>query len=130
MGAAAGRAGRRAATLLAFPALVFLGACSKPGPRAARLFAWLGGISYAVYVLQAPVFSYASAIARSLGRDFGNVSLFWAAMSMLLVVAIAAAADDCFDRPIRRELTKFFARRDARRRQPEPVLGGRRQAPS
>jgi peptidoglycan/LPS O-acetylase OafA/YrhL len=110
------------ATLLVFPALVFLGACSKPGRHAARLFAWLGGISYGVYVLQAPVFSYASAIALKLGGDFGDVSLFWAAMSMLLVVAIAAAADDCFDRPIRRELTKFLERRDARRRLPDPAL--------
>lgn len=119
-----------AATLLVFPALVFLGACSKPGRHAARLFAWLGGISYGVYVLQAPVFSYANAIALKLGGDFGNVSLFWAAMSMLLVIAIAAAADDCFDRPIRRELTKFFGRRDAPRRLPEPALGAPSRAQS
>ncbi len=111
-----------AATLLVFPALVFLGAASRPGKRAARLFAWLGGISYGVYVLQAPVYNYAHAIALKIGGDFGNVSLFWAAMSILMVVAVATAADDCFDRPVRRELTKFFGRPRGLRRQPEPAV--------
>ena len=119
-GAPYGAAFDLTATLVVFPALVFLGACAKPGRHAARLFAWLGGISYAVYVLQAPVFDYAHAIAVKLGGDFGNVSLFWAAMSLLLVIAVAAAADDCFDRPIRRELTKFFGQRGARGPQREP----------
>jgi peptidoglycan/LPS O-acetylase OafA/YrhL len=118
------------ATLLVFPALVFLGARSKPGRHAARLFAWLGGISYGVYVLQAPVFGYAHAIAVKLGGHFGNLSLFWAAMSMVLVVAVAAVADDCFDRPIRRELTRFFARPAGRRQQREPAVSERYQAQS
>jgi peptidoglycan/LPS O-acetylase OafA/YrhL len=118
------------ATLLVFPALVFLGACSKPGWRAARLFAWLGGISYGVYVLQAPVFGYAHAIAVKLGGNFGAFSLFWAAMSMVLVVAVAAVADDCFDRPIRRELTRFFGRPGGRGQEREPVVSERYQAQS
>ena len=119
-----------AATLLVFPALVFLGARSKPGRHAARLYAWLGGISYGVYVLQAPVFGYAHAIAVKLGGRFGNLSLFWAAMSLLLLVAVAAVADDCFDRPIRRDLTKFFGRPERRPQEREPVLGERYQAQS
>jgi peptidoglycan/LPS O-acetylase OafA/YrhL len=113
-----------AATLLMFPALVFLGACSRPGRRAARLYAWLGGISYAVYVLQAPVFNYAHAIAVKLGGDFGNVSLFWAAMSLALVVAVSAAADDCVDRPIRAGLKEFFRRRRRLLPHPEAPLAG------
>ncbi len=117
-----------AATLLIFPALVFLGAASKPGKRAARLFAWLGGISYGIYVLQMPVFSYAHAIANKIGGDFGNVSLFLPAMSLMLVVAVATAADDCVDRPVRRELTKFFGRPRGVQRQPEPAVAERVQA--
>ena len=72
-----------AATLLVFPVLVFLGAASKPGKHGARLFAWLGGISYAVYVLQAPVFSYARAFALAVGGDFGRVSLFRATAGLV-----------------------------------------------
>ena len=119
-----------AATLLAFPALVFLGACCKPGRHVARLFGWLGGISYGVYVLQASVFGYAHAIAVKLGGHFGGHSLFWAAMSMALLVVAAAVADDCFDRPIRRDLTRFFARPAGRRRGRQPVAGEGCQAPS
>jgi hypothetical protein len=76
------------------------------------------------------VFGYAHAIAIKLGGNFGNLSLFWAAMSIVLVVAVAAAADDCFDRPIRRELTKFFGRPGGRRQNRESVLGGPYQAQS
>ena len=110
------------ATLLVFPALVFLGAACTPGRRAARLFAWIGGISYGVYVLQAPVYIYAHALARVIGGGFGGVSLFWAAMSVILVVAVAAAADDCIDRPVRRELTKFLKRPRGPQRKPEPAV--------
>lgn len=110
------------ATLLVFPALVFLGAACKPGKRFARLFAWIGAISYGVYVLQAPVFNYARALAGAVGHDFGAVSLSWAAMSIALVVAVATAADDCIDRPVRAKLTEFFKRPRGLRRRPEPVV--------
>lgn len=111
-----------AATLIVFPALVFLGAASKPGAQAGRLFAWLGGISYGVYVLQAPVYNYAHAIALAVGGNLGAVSLFWAAMSLALVVAVARAADDCIDRPVRARLMEFFRRQQPRSPQPEAVL--------
>ncbi|MGA2795226.1 MAG: acyltransferase family protein, partial [Roseiarcus sp.] len=117
-----------AATLLVFPALVFLGAASTPGKHAARLFAWIGGISYGVYVLQAPVYNYAHALALKLGGDFGGHSLFWAMVSLILVVAVAAVADDRFDRPVRRELTRFFGRPRDPQRQPEPAIAKRYQA--
>ncbi len=51
-------------------------------------------------------------------------------MSLLLLVAVAAVADDCFDRPIRRDLTKFFGRPERRPQEREPVLGERYQAQS
>lgn len=111
-----------AATLFIFPALVFFGAACKPGKHAARLFAWIGGISYGVYVLQAPVYNYASAIARTVGGDFGGVSLFWATMSVMLVIAMATAADDCIDRPVRAKLTAFFARPRRLRRDTVPAI--------
>jgi peptidoglycan/LPS O-acetylase OafA/YrhL len=98
------------ATLIVFPALVFLGAACKPGARVGRLFAWFGGISYGVYVLQAPVYNYAHAIALAVGGNFGAVSLSWAAMSLALVVVVATAADDYIDRPVRARLIKFFRR--------------------
>jgi peptidoglycan/LPS O-acetylase OafA/YrhL len=97
-----------AATLLVFPMLVYLGAASRPGRHAARLFAWLGGISYAVYVLQAPVFSYSRALALAIGGDFGPVSLFWAAVGLILLVALATIADHYYDRPVRRALTRII----------------------
>ena len=57
-----------AATLVVFPALIFLGACSVPTGSLARLFSTIGAASYAIYVLQAPLYEIAHRMALSLSR--------------------------------------------------------------
>jgi peptidoglycan/LPS O-acetylase OafA/YrhL len=79
--------------LVVFPALVLFGADSRPGKRAAAFFAWLGGISYGVYVLQAPLYSIVSGtIAAGTGLGPDSASPFWAAVCVVYVTATAAIA--------------------------------------
>lgn len=99
------------ATLFVFPALVFLGACSIPDRRTARLFEWLGGISYGLYVLQMPLYGYvAHAVDHTVGNRFSGVSLFWGAASVAFVVVFTIIIDEYFDRPVRRALTLLVRR--------------------
>jgi peptidoglycan/LPS O-acetylase OafA/YrhL len=99
------------ATLFVFPALVFLGACSIPDRRTARLFEWLGGISYGLYVLQMPLYGYvAHAVDHTVGNRFSGVSLFWGTASVAFVVVFTIIIDKYFDRPVRRVLTLLVRR--------------------
>lgn len=100
-----------AATLLVFPALVYLGSASVPGRHLARLFTWLGGISYAVYVLQIPVYRLiGDTAAARLGIGWIDLSLLWGVVSMVALIVAASIADAWFDRPVRRTLTALVRR--------------------
>jgi len=53
----------------------------------ARLFAWLGGVSYGVYIWQAPLYDIVgSLIAAAAGVSLTGASLFWGAASVVLVI--------------------------------------------
>ena len=96
------------ATLLVFPALVLLGANCTPTARMVRWFTWLGSVSYGVYVLQVPLYPF---IERRLAKVHVGVSWLQGAACFALVVAVAAIADEYFDRPVRRALTRRLGAR-------------------
>lgn len=89
-----------AATMVVFPAIVLLGANSASAGLERRLFAFLGRISYGVYVLQVPIYAV---VKLAVGRD--ETHLAWAAASFFAVVVLAAIAERVFDKPLRRRLT-------------------------
>ena len=88
------------ATMVVFPAIVLFGANSVSAGLERRVFAFLGRISYGVYVLQVPVYA---AVKLAVGRD--ETHLAWASASVTAVVVLAAIAERYFDRPVRRRLS-------------------------
>jgi peptidoglycan/LPS O-acetylase OafA/YrhL len=96
-------------TLLVFPLLVFWGACSIPGKFAGRVFTWLGGISYGVYVLQQAYYTIVMATTAAVtGHDFAGLSPGGLVIALLLLLPLATLAHSCFDLPVRQRLTKFL----------------------
>lgn len=71
-------------TIVVFPVLVVLGACSVPNRTTARLFEWLGGISYGLYIMQIPLYG---CIARVLNY-VGLSGLFLLLGTVSVVVAV------------------------------------------
>jgi peptidoglycan/LPS O-acetylase OafA/YrhL len=99
-------------TILIFPTLVWLAASSIATGPIAHLFTWLGAASYGVYVLQAPLFSLTLRIFTKISRDdAGGLSLYWGALFVLFVFAVAIVADRYLDRPVRAALMARFSRR-------------------
>lgn len=90
--------------LLGFPVLVAFAARSEPAGAFAPMFAWLGGISYAVYAIHMPLMNVANAILLKLGLVI-NPHLA-AIVFLVAVVAVSVALDKGFDTPIRRHLTR------------------------
>ena len=93
-----------AATLIMFPAMVYLGAASAPGRFGARLFAWLGGISYGVYVLQQAYYSAIQAAEKGAALSAAGTIL-----AIALLLPLVTIADLAVDRPIRRVLGRLVA---------------------
>ena len=98
-----------AATLVLFPAMIFIGADSNPGPRTERAFEWMGAISYAVYVLQMPIYAWCIYVSYSIALwrtgSYDHISRLWGIGSVVLAVAVAVVANRWFDQPVRRWLT-------------------------
>jgi peptidoglycan/LPS O-acetylase OafA/YrhL len=96
-----------AATLVVFPALIFLGACSVPTGSLARLFSTIGAASYAIYVLQAPLYEIAHRMALSLSR--GSLpEVPWTILGLAfetLLLGVATLANRYFDKPLREALS-------------------------
>jgi peptidoglycan/LPS O-acetylase OafA/YrhL len=85
-----------------FPVILLAAVRHEPGRWGGRLFAWLGGVSYAVYVLHQPV----GVLAGVLLARFGLPASWPAAAAfMLAVVAAAHGLDLIYDRPVRRWLS-------------------------
>jgi peptidoglycan/LPS O-acetylase OafA/YrhL len=64
---------------IAVPLLVVVGAGVRLNGRSARFAAWLGGISYAVYILQSPVLKMAGTLTSVVGLPLTRVGFGWAA---------------------------------------------------
>jgi peptidoglycan/LPS O-acetylase OafA/YrhL len=96
-----------AAALVLFPAIVFLGACSQTKGRLGFIYALLGAVSYAVYTLHAPLLDLLRVGVDALHITARHVDYLLAAITPLLVIAIAYGADLFYDQPVR----AFLARR-------------------
>lgn len=99
-------------TIIAFPALIWLGANSVVSRSMARVFTWLGTASYAVYILQVPILIFVSRVLHKVTP--GNVGDFdwpWGVAFVALIFGAAVIADRYFDSPLRKGLTTRFAAR-------------------
>ena len=97
-------------TVLIFPILIWLGASSVATGPIAGMFTWLGAASYAVYVLQAPLYSLTLRIFSKISpAEIGSLGLRWGLIFITFVFAIAIVADRFVDRPIRTILMARFA---------------------
>ena len=103
-----------AAAMVLFPAMTLIGADSNPGRRAERAFAWMGAISYPVYALQMPIYAWCIYVSYSIALrrtgSYDHISRLWGMASVVLVVAVAIAANRWFDQPVRRWLTGLLNR--------------------
>lgn len=92
-------------TIVIFPTLVWLGAVSAATGPIARLFTWLGAASYAVYVLQEPLYRLTRGFFGATVGSPGGVDISSGVIFIALVFAIAIIADRYFDKPARAALT-------------------------
>lgn len=93
------------AVVVVFPAAIYGAMWLRPGARCARLCDYLGGISYAVYVLHQPI----SVLANEVLADAAGLSVArYAPVSGLLFLLLLAATcwevDRRVDAPVRRWL--------------------------
>jgi peptidoglycan/LPS O-acetylase OafA/YrhL len=93
------------AALFVFPALVFFGASSVPAKPNARLFTWMGNISYGVYVLQQSYYVLVMAlVAACTGHEFAGLPAFGLLAMFALLAPLATLTHRYFDVPVRRIL--------------------------
>jgi peptidoglycan/LPS O-acetylase OafA/YrhL len=99
-----------ACVILVFPALILTGAQSQPqGRRTLVLFGWMGGASYALYAIHAPL----AAVSQFLAETNPELPYrLWSVPFFLAAIVLAFVLDRAFDVPFRRWLTaKLLARR-------------------
>ncbi len=90
-----------------FPILIFAAVSSEPGPRSARVFAWFGLISYPLYAMHGPVGALVVHIlpVALLQSHWG---LILGAPYLLALLTLCALVERCYDRPVRRALSRWF----------------------
>jgi peptidoglycan/LPS O-acetylase OafA/YrhL len=115
-GPAVGPIGEISVVLVAFPAMVWIGAGAKVGPRLGRVCLWLGAASYPIYVLHEPLVRLASNLTRKLGV---SDPVLVSGLCFGLAIAAAWAAMALYDEPLRARLRRAKAA-PARTRTPEP----------
>jgi peptidoglycan/LPS O-acetylase OafA/YrhL len=92
--------------LIIFPVLVSAAAAREPGTRTARVFAWLGAVSYPLYALHKPAGELVTQQVRHLAP--WAVQNAWVGAAYLGVALILCAVVERFyDRPVRRLLTRL-----------------------
>jgi peptidoglycan/LPS O-acetylase OafA/YrhL len=93
--------------LVFFPVLIFVAASSEPGPRSARVFAWLGLVSYPLYSLHRPVAELVAHVLPTalLQTHWGDL---FGAPYMLVLLALCGLVERYYDRPVRRALSRWF----------------------
>lgn len=97
-----------ACALVLLPAIVAMAAGSEPGSRLAAVFSQLGGVSYAIYTIHVPIYD---ALKRLGSRSHGLAALpppLSGALFLLVLLGLGFAADACFDRPVRRWLSRRY----------------------
>lgn len=96
-----------------FPAIVLVGAAAPARGVWADRFHVFGGMSYALYVLQAPLYKllvWAALIA--FGFDLARIPMFVGFVGVMLAVGLAILADRNFEAPISRALFRRRPRSD------------------
>lgn len=97
------------AVFVVFPVLIWLGAVNPPGPRLAPAMAWVGAISYAVYVLQFPLYSIGGPFLAKTGiAAFVGAPVLLGLAQVAVVVAVSAVLTAKFDVPVRRTLRSLL----------------------
>jgi peptidoglycan/LPS O-acetylase OafA/YrhL len=93
------------AALAGFPILVWVGANCSPSPAAARIYSFLGFISYPIYILQLPLVraAYTSLDPKLLPPVTTTVT------SLCIMIVIAFVVARYFDAPLRRMLSSLRA---------------------
>jgi peptidoglycan/LPS O-acetylase OafA/YrhL len=88
---------------VAFPVLVHLASRYQSEGLLARLSAWLGRVSYAVYILHMPILYLVLLFVIPPVSEPGMVNAVWIA-TVVAVVAAAYLIDRVYDAPVRRAL--------------------------
>jgi peptidoglycan/LPS O-acetylase OafA/YrhL len=93
------------AVLVGFPALVAIAAGIEPSARTGRLFAFLGLMSYGVYILHQPLGNMAHGALRRWITIPGDVrGLAFGAVFLTAVLGLAWWLDVYYDAPLRKWL--------------------------
>ena len=93
--------------LVLFPILIFAAVSSEPGPRSARIFAWLGLVSYPLYALHEPVAELVvHVLPAALLQTYWGV--IFGAPYLLVLLALCGFVERYYDRPVRRALSRLF----------------------
>lgn len=99
-----------ALVLVVFPLVVWVACQSEPGPVTARLFRFMGLVSYAVYVLHQPVGAlFEKFLARGLHLDLEATPVTNSPLLAFVVTLVLGSwlVDRYYDRPVRRTLTNW-----------------------
>ncbi len=97
-------------TIVVFPLIVWVGARTRIWRAAHRVYAWLGRVSYALYILHVPLFFVYVLISKRIGLHLQeNISLSVFAYSALSL-SIVSILDAAYDTPMRLLLARIAAR--------------------
>jgi peptidoglycan/LPS O-acetylase OafA/YrhL len=109
--------------LLLFPLVIWLGAQLPSPSRLRPLYAQAGRLSYAIYILHAPLLLVSAGAYKAIWhadpaamRPYSGIA--FAAISLV----VAALAVSLFDEPVRRRLSRVLASRSAKLARPATAL--------
>ena len=88
-----------------FPALVYAAATSRPSPRTAPLYAWLGAVSFPLYALHKPAGEMTTYAVRHLWPQAAHLGPWIGVPYLLALLGACALVERAYDRPVRRMLT-------------------------
>jgi peptidoglycan/LPS O-acetylase OafA/YrhL len=94
--------------LLVFPSIVYFGTRIDPGSKLRVIATFLGGTSYALYLLHSPFASILNSATRFFNAGTGAPYLGFAVLTFLLTGCWLI--DRYFDMPIRRQLSRIIPR--------------------
>ena len=97
--------------LAVFPVIVLFGACAVPGNRTAHACAFLGRLSYPLYLIHVPVFRIANRLAERMHLGISPWVLIIAGSVASVIAAEALLIS--FDQPVRRWLSQLRRRTNA-----------------
>jgi peptidoglycan/LPS O-acetylase OafA/YrhL len=105
--------------LVIFPAFAYLATAVEPGPRAQPVFMLGGAVSYALYLIHAPLGGVLNVVFLVVGRPKASIALTLAFIACASV--IAWLAEIYYDAPVRRWLTAVTKPKSAARSGPQTI---------